>query len=227
MHRLLLIVLPIFIITNLGCERRDPASASPFHQDPADYVLLVAIDMSGSFREYMTETGRAYEFILHALDRYFRDRLGGQDQVIITQLSGNNRPLLWQGTPQRLRREFPDPSAFRDYLIAHADANSSRINDGIAESLDYVLHSQSVARGDAKTVALILSDMDDTHPQQDKSDVRLASALSTFAGRGKVGFYFCCQERLGDMRSKMTQAGINDYVLECDIHTQPPLPSFD
>jgi len=221
------LIFSALILCALGCERRDTSFASPFQQESSDYVLLVAVDLSGSFRELMTEDGKAYELLLHAIDQYHRDGIGSDFQIIITQLSGNRRPLLWQGKPQQLRREFPDPTAFRDFLIAHGDADSSRINDGIAESIDYVLHTYSVAHGNARSVALILSDMEDTHDSQHESDLRLTTALTTFARRGNIGFYFCDQERMADIRQKMKQAGIDMYILECDIHGRPPLPSFE
>lgn len=221
------LIFTALILCVLGCERRDTSNISPFQQEPSGYVLLVAIDMSGSFRELMAEDGKAYNFVLQAIDQYHRDGIGNDFQIIITQLSGNQRPLLWQGEPQQLRREFPDPKAFHDYLIAHADPDSSRINDGIAESIDYVLHTYSVAQGNARTVALILSDMEDSQGSQEQSDPRLLTSLTTFARRGSIGFYFCSQSRMADIRQKMKQAGIDMYILECDIHGHPPLPSFE
>ena len=184
------------------------------------------MDISGSFGEYMTEDGKAYDFALRAIDRYFTDRVGGNDQIIITQLSGS-QPLLWQGTPQQLRRDFPDRNAFRDYLIAHADQNGSRINDGVAESLDYVLNTYSVARGKAKTISLILSDMLDNHPDQDASEKRFIDALARYASRGAIAFYFCDQAKLSDIRKKTEQAGFRWCIIECDIRGNPPLPAFE
>jgi len=221
------LIFPALILFALGCERRDTSNTSPFQQESCEYVLLVAIDTSGSFCDFMTEDGKAYDFILRAVDQYHRDGIGSDFQIIITQLSGNQRPLLWQGTPQQLRREFPDPKAFRDFIIAHGDPSRSRINDGITESIDYVLNTYSVSQGNAKPVALILSDMEDNHSNRKESDSRLMNALTTFAGRGEIGFYFCSQERMADIRQKMKQAGIDMYVLECDIHGRPPLPSFE
>lgn len=210
-----------------GCHERDTTKAASLQPDSSEYVLLVAIDMSGSFREFMAEGGRAYTFLLTALDEYHQQGLGSDFQVIVTQLSGNDEPLLWQGTPRQLRRDFPDPESFRDFLIAHADSGSSRINDGIAESIDYVLHTHSVARGNAKTVALILSDMEDNHSDDEASERRLMDALTTYAGRGGIGFYFCSQKRMAGIRRKMEQAGYDMYILESDIYGRPPIPNFE
>ena len=112
-------------------------------------------------------------------------------------------------------------------LIARADQNGSRINDGIAESLDFVLNTHSVGQGKAKTVALILSDMLDNHPDQQASEKRLLEALTRYAQRGAIAFYFCDQNKLSDMRKKMRQAGFRWSIIESDIHGNPPLPSFE
>ena len=224
MYRLL---IPLCVLLMTGCEKIDESQFSPLQPESCEYVVMVAIDMSSSFGGYMAEDGKAYEFMQQVVERYFRDRIGGNDQIIITQLSGNKRPLLWQGTPFQLRKDFPNKAAFRDFLIAKANPNGSRINDGIRESLRYLLHTHSVGRGNAKTVALILSDMEDSFEDQEESDQRLIDSLTNYAKRGSIGFYYCSQDRLEDIENKLEQAGISMYVLECDIHGNPPLPSFD
>jgi|GEM_PF-3461272 len=210
-----------------GCERRDSANVSPFQQEPCDYVLTIAIDLSDGFREYMTADGKAYDLILRAIEQYFRDRIGGHDQIIITGLSGDDEPLLWQGTPQHLRREFPDSNAFRAFLIAHAKPNGCRLNDGIADAIDFTLNTNSVARGKAKTALMILSRMIDDQPDQEASDARLMKSLTEYAHRGYIGFYFCSQKRMKDVREKLKKAGIETQTIECGIHGKPPVPSFE
>ncbi len=209
------------IVCILGCERRNTADVSPFEQEPCDFVLLIAVD-----GDFIKEKTKAYELVTHAIDKYFHDRIGGHDQVIISQLSGNQRPLLWQGTAHQLRREFPSQEAFRQFLVSHCDAGS-RINDGIAESIEYVMRTNSIANGKAKSVALILSDMIDDQPNSADNDSRLMNALISYGRRGSIGFYFVDQVRMADVQKKMEQAGFRFSCLECDIHGHPALPNFE
>ena len=222
-HRILLKVLFLSVLIGaiVGCERRETADVSPFDQEPSDFVLLIAVD-----GDYVTDKPKAYELVTRAIDKYFHDRIGGHDQVIISQLSGNKEPLLWQGTPQHLRQEFPSQESFRSFLASHCD-KGSRINDGIAESLDYVMRTNSVADGKAKTVAMILSDMIDDQPPSKRSDERLMKALIRYAKRGGIGFYFVNQKRMADIEEKMERAGFRFRTLESDIHGRPPLPNFE
>ena len=220
------LLLSMLLVCALGCDKRDSAGRSPFEQGTCDYIVLIAIDLSGSFGELIADDGKAYDFALRVLDRYFHDRVGGNDQIIITQLSGSN-PLLWQGTPRQLRQDFRTPDAFRDHLLARADPTGSRINDGLAESLDYVLGTHSVAHGNAKTIALVLSDMLDNQPDNAASEQRLLDALTRYARRGAIGFYFCDQYRLADIRKKTRDAGFEWCIIEGGFHGEPPLPSFD
>lgn len=217
----------LVILLAVGCEPVDQSQMTPLQPESCEYVVLVAIDMSSSFRTFMAEDGKAYDFVSQVVEQYFRDRIGGNDQIIITQLSGNNKPLLWQGTPFELRREFPDRQSFRDFLLAKADPNSSRINDGVHESLKYLMRTHSVAHGNAKTVALVLSDMEDSSGDEEQSSQRLISTLSTFAKRGHIGFYYCSQHRMEEIEQKLEEAGMTMYVLECDIHGRPPMPNFE
>jgi len=222
------ILLIAVLLCAAGCETREVAGIPSLQQETCEYVLLIAIDCSGSFRDYMTVEGKGFEFVQFALDKYFGDRIGGNnDQIVITQLSGS-RPLLWQGTPQELRRDFPNANAFRDYVLAHADQQGgSRLNLGVAESLDYVLSTYSVAQGNAKTVALICSDMLDNHPDPEASEQRFIDALTRYARRGAIGFYFCDQTKLADIRRKTEQAGFRWVIIEPEFHGRPPMPNFD
>lgn len=217
----------ILLVLLAGCERRDTSDVSPFQQEHCDYVLTIAIDLSDGFREYMTADGKAYDLILRAIEQYFRDRIGGHDQIIITQLSGNKRPLLWQGTPQQLRREFPDSTSFREFLLGHSEPKGCRLNDGIADTIDYTLRTESIKRGNAKSALMILSKMLDDQPEQEASDARLMKALTTYARRGHIGFYFCDALRMTEITEKLEKAGFAMHTLECDIHGRPPLPSFE
>lgn len=220
-------LIPVFAMLALGCEKVEESQVSTLQPESCEYVVMVAIDMSQSFCKQMAEDGKAYDFMQQVVEKYFRDRIGGNDQIIITQLSGNNRPLLWQGTPFQLRKNFPDKAAFRNFLLANADSDASRINDGIHESLRYLMRTHSVGRGNAKTATLILSDMEDSFDDQDESGKRLISSLTNYAKRGSIGFYYCSQHRMEDIEDKLAEAGITMYMLECDIHGNPPLPSFE
>ncbi|MBI1313258.1 hypothetical protein GC176_18355 [bacterium] len=210
------------IVWLAGCERREHSSMAPVIQrESCDYVLMLAVDV-----ETIRSNPRAFEFIQQAVETYFQERIGGNDQIIITQLSGNDRPLLWQGTPQHLLEEFEDAESFKNYLIG-ASSPGRRINQGLADSLNYVLDTFSVKKGKAKTVTLIVSSMLDDQPQGSDSDAQLMDSLIEYGHRGGLAFYFCDQSRMDYVRDKMEEAGFGWTILECDIYGRPPLPEFE
>src|SRR5260221_7457613 len=153
-------------LTLTGCEQvsREETGSVLNAQDP-EFVLCVAIDLSGSFAEMMSEgNGRAYRFLLSAIDRYFRGTVGDNVRIIIAQLSATDRPLLWDGTPRTLRKQFPDAQSFRQFLIKNSNPNGSRLHDGIRDELTYLMSLPGVASGKTKSCLLVLSDMDDNFP---------------------------------------------------------------
>ncbi|MBW3597607.1 MAG: hypothetical protein KY475_10065 [Planctomycetes bacterium] len=223
MHRRLF--LASALVWFAGCERREPESRrQSFQQDRYEGALVIAVDLSGSFADFVTENGRAYQILLKAVDRYFRDRIGSDSMILITQLSGNADPLLWQGTPEQLRRQFPDHRAFRDFLLSRADPSASRINDGVAESLNCAV--RTLRGSEANAAALILTDWEDTYPDQDASRDRLTRALRDFSQYGSLGLYFCSNSRIPDVERLMDETGVS-YVLVGSYDHNPPLPSFD
>ncbi len=220
--RKLCVVLILLLGGCGGCARHDTSKSVTFEQEESEYTLLIVADI-----DVIQSNPRAFEFVTYAVEHYFKERVGTHDQIIISGLSGNKRPLLFQGTPRDLRREMPTEEAFRKYLTAHSE-QGRRINDGIAESLDYVAHTSSVKRGKAAPIALIVSSMVDGEPESKESDERVMAELIKFGkAGGQMAFYFCDQQRMAAVREKMEKAGFGWEILECDIHGRPPLPSYN
>lgn len=205
-----------------GCARRDTSRPVTFEQEETDYTLLIVADI-----DIISTNPRAFDFVTYAVEHYFKERVGTKDQIIISGLSGNKRPLLFQGTPRDLRREMPTEAEFRKYLVARSE-KGRRINDGIAESLDFLAHTSSVKRGKAAPIALIVSSMVDGEPESKESDDRVMAELIKFGkAGGELAFYFCDQQRMAAVREKMEKAGFGWEILECDIHGRPPLPTYN
>ena len=118
-----------------GCTPRGPVAreeAVVLHEERG-CVLTILLDLSGSFHEQMIDRGKAHQFCLAVLDNYFKDRIGEKDEVVIAQISGTDRALLWQGTPMRLRQDFASPKEFGDFLRARAIPNQSNVLANIAQ----------------------------------------------------------------------------------------------
>jgi hypothetical protein len=213
-----------------GCQERIDQSEGVFRTDDGDYVLTIMIDMSGSFDELMAEDGKAWSFVCQVVDKYFRDRLGGSDKLILAQLSGSERALLWRGTPLELRQEFPSAAAFRDWLTSHADPQGSRIYDGVAQAVEYTLSDPVVADGNGKAAVFILSDMHDTGPNREAARERAIKALAELARRdGVIGLYYVDVQLVAEWRQILSDAGVpgvNQHV-EADIVGHPLLPKFN
>lgn len=187
---------------------------------------MILMDLSGSFTDKMAEDGEAYEFATHVIDRYFRRRDPLNDRIILAQISGTEHSLLWEGTPIELRRQFPSAADFRDFLLSKADPSGSLVHDGVSNAIDYLTYHPRYGRGNAKTVTLILSDMEDTSGSN--SLQRLEASLSAYAQiNGAVGVYFCEQSRLEDWRSRLDRTGIRNRIVESEIVGKPQLPNFE
>src|SRR5258708_19564846 len=110
------VVFASFVLA-CGCGPIREIPSTVLAPDEDEHVACVVIDLSGSFEHMMAEDGKAYDFVLQVIDRFFRDRIGTRDKLIIAQVSASDRLLLWHGTPQELRQQFPSPIAFRPFLF--------------------------------------------------------------------------------------------------------------
>ncbi len=210
----------------VGCERtRDREQVAAFHEDH-EYVCVVAIDLSGSFQHQMADDGQAYSFLMSVLKRYYDDHSGTHDKVILAQLSGTNRSLLWEGTPLELRRAFPTADRFRKFLLKQANPNGSMIHDGVRHALEYVASDVHVSNGKAKSAFFVLSDMLDNAPDTEASREKLVQALTAYGKQGHVvGFYFVDQFEVAPWRQRLRDAGVHEFRVEAEFYGTPPFPT--
>ena len=217
------------VCTILGCEpvsdQEQAAKIEPLKVPKRDYILALAVDTSGSFiGEMFARDARGYRFMQHAVDRFFRDRMGADDHVLIAQLSGNKRPLLWEGTPRDLKRRFGDSETLRTFLAQASDTAGSRLYDGVAQTLEYVYSLPGVKEGETQVCVLVLSDMEDN---ASGGKARMVEGLRKLKGLGSgIGFYFVDIDRMEDTRQCLREAGLDPRFVESRIVENPPLPSF-
>ena len=226
----------LLMLSVAGCSpRRDAQSGVPAQTQTAslgktddETVVLIALDLSGSFRDRIAGRGEGYEFATRVIDRYFRGRIGTQDKLVIAQISGTDRSLLWEGTPLMLQRQFPTADAFRDYLLSKADPNGSHVFKGLSHAIRYVLSDSRVESGKAKTAVFVLSDMLDNGPDSESEEKYLNHEMAELGWRGAlIGMYWVDQDQTLIWRQKLRQFGVKNCRVESEIVGQPPLPSFD
>jgi hypothetical protein len=226
-------LLPLLLFAVVGCApRRDSAqSASPsatLGEREDERVMLLALDLSPSFRKKIVDSGEAYVFAMHAVDRYFRDTAGTQDRLVIASLSGSDQSLIWEGKPLDLRRQFPTPDAFRDHLISKADPGAAHIYKGLRHAMQYVFSDHRVSGGKTKAAVIVISSMnDDGHYKEDEEGYMNHEICELGWRGGAIGFYFVDQQQVVRWREKLLVFGLKNSVVESEIVGKPLLPSFD
>lgn len=231
MRRIVVAALAACLLT--GCtERTAQVADSTSLPQPtlgtseAGYVLIVAVDLSGSFRDRMAEQGEAYKFLIALIERYFADRVGTDDRLVIAQLSGTKNSLVWEGKPLELRQQFPSPEAFREHLMKHQDPGGSLIYDGIRHALEYVLSDPDVQSGKAKPGLFILSDMLD-NGKDPMSEGYMNHELSQLGHLGGVaGIYYADQQEVVRWRQRLPALRVKNHTVQASFAT-PSFPSFE
>ena len=128
----------------------------------------------------------------------------------------------------QLRQDFPSATEFRNFLLTKSHPAGSRIHDGVADALDYLLSDPGVAKGKTRTALFVLSDFDDNAPNPAQSEQRLVQGLNAFGKKNSVvGFYFLEHPRVPMWRRHLQQSGIKNWVCESEIVAYPPLPTFE
>lgn len=232
----------MLIAMSVGCSKRQEGSEVMFEEEKGKYVVTILLDMSGSFQQMMATDGKAYEFALQVIDRYFRDRIGMPDKLVIARIAGSERALLWEGTPQQLRQDFPGPEKFREMLLSDERRPSggtldttvpahltfgSNVHQSLTKTLDYVLEEPGVTDGSMKSAVFVLSDMLDTD-QSDENKKKVLESLSQYGqSGGTLGIYWCDQLHVTEWRKHLKDAGIEHAVVQSHIQSRPTLPNFE
>jgi hypothetical protein len=230
MNRHLLFLAGGLMLFIAGCQKRMEPTETVFQADDDEHVLTIALDMSASFSALMAEDGKAWSFVCQLIDRYFRDRVGHNDRLVLAQLSGSNRPLLWSGTSLELRQEFPSASEFRKWLISKADPKASHVYEGIVQAVDYTLSESAVASGKGKAMVIIISDMIDNTPDNAAARIRAVSALAKVGkSSGAVGLYYVDVRLCPVWNQLLRDAGVpvRNVRVQADIVGRPQVPSFE
>ncbi len=226
--------LPVSVVTavallSTGClQPRDTTTApTPFRELEYDYVLAVVLDCSGSFDQYLTsDNPDAFRFFGRLSEKFFRQRMGSSDRILLTQLSTGNRPLLWDGEPGGLRKRFPAPEAFASFLQAKSTKNGSHVYAAVASTLDYLVKRPGITEN-TTILTVVLSDMCDNDPNAAESKAELEDALRRYHDRnGYIGFYWVDQIAFDDVDQLLNDAGYPPRVW-MGIVEDPEIPDFE
>jgi hypothetical protein len=151
--------------------------------------------------------------------------MGPRDRILISQLSANNRTLLWEGSPLSMRRQFGSSAALQQFIAEGSDPAGSRVYAALADSLDYIHQLPGVKEGKTTVCVLVLSDLMDTSPTADADRQRMLDAFAQFAQiKACMGLYWVDQLFTNEFRQYLNDAGIKTYVVESDVVNDPVLP---
>jgi hypothetical protein len=226
MYRLAMVAC---LVLFLGCQQRIKDETT-FERDDGEYVMTIVLDMSSSFSELMAEDGKGWAFVCQIIDKYFRERIGHHDKLILAQLSASDRALVWKGTPLELRNEFHSAAEFRAWIEKKADPTGSRLYGGIIQAVEYTLADPVIASGKGKSAVFVLSDMIDNRGSDSTARDRAVSALAKIGkAGGSVGLYYVDVERCALWEQLLRDAGVpaDNMVVEADIVGHPMLPNFE
>lgn len=212
-----------------GCEKRQVQETKTFAASTKGALLTVVLDLSGSCEQLMSANGgQGYAFTMKLIDHYFRTRMGTDDRLLLVQLSANStHPLLWEGTPLALRKQFPTPQALRSHLLSRADPSGSLVYTGVTRALEHSIARQSAQGAAGKNAVIVLSDLLDS--QGDKAEARqMLDAVARYSqGGGAVAFYYVDQTVATYLNQHLQELGVEDYCVETDVVAMPPLPNLD
>ena len=230
LRSLLSVLLACSVLANSGCEKRDASAATappPFKKQEYEYVMAVVIDMSPSFQQHLqSDEARAFQFFMRLSQKYFQQRSGSNDRILLTQLSGGRKTCLWDGRPGDIRKKFPTAQAFAQFLKRHASQGGSHVFAAVDDTLSYLSRRPGITPR-TTLLTVILSDLIDNDPNADESKQRLIDSLTAYQQRGgHIGCYWVADEMTATWSDILERSGYDNHVWS-EIIDDPDLPEFD
>lgn len=202
----------------------------PFEVEDLESCLTVIVDLSGSFASELDI--RAYPLLMDLCDSFFTEGAGTESRIVICQLSGQDKAVLFEGRPGELRSSFNSPQQLADFLHRKSDPSSSQVYKATGKALSYVTSMPRVS-ANTRLMTVILSDMIDSEssdPTRSKHGNRMLSALKRYRELGGgLALYYVSEDETSRWSKILDKAGFQpgSYVIESTLVARPQLPRFD
>lgn len=213
-----------------GCIVSNPkAKHIPLKTKSLDAVLVVAVDLSGSFAKDFSD--RAYPLLLNVMRKYFVEQMGNDCKVILAQISAQENAVLFEGTPRDLRRRFDSPEALAEFLLDNSKPNSSPVFEAMEETLHYV-NQLSDVDADTSILTVIASDLKDSEQDRaiwkQKGDSMLAELKRYQQLGGAIALYHVDVNEVELWKKVLASAKFEPgmSLISNDMAEDPPLPTF-
>jgi hypothetical protein len=202
-----LLLIPLLLC---GC------AANPFPEERTEYTVAFVIDRSSSYQDDLAET--AFKHFAKAKESLFRDAMGTECIVLLSQINGGQESVLFDGSPRAFIHRFPTKEKFQEFLNA-TPAGSSPVYLSCAETIERMCRRHAACPG-MKSILLIYSDMEDNHGGQERLD---AAAQEYAKYPCAVGLYRVNSEAWS---TYFKNCGIKHCVAYDSKREDPPLPSL-
>lgn len=213
-----------------GCIRKTHSVHRPaFETKSLEACLVIAVDLSGSFAHDFGE--RAYPMVLGLMESFTDQSMGGDCKIVLSQMSGHDQIILFEGSPDELRHRFRSPEAMGDFLRQHSDPKHSPVYVATRATIDYVNAMPDVT-DQTRTVTVLLSDMVDSEidqPTKSREGYRMLAALTRYReSGGNLALYYVAQDEVWRWNEIIARAGFEpgQYAINNALNSNPELPSF-
>ena len=224
---LIICLLPLVGGCIKAIPRTDPVM---FDTKPLASCLVVSVDLSGSFADDFGD--RAYPLLLKIMDKFFTVSMGEDSKVVLSQMSGHDQVILFEGTPRELRRRFASPDELAEFMLEHSGRDRSPIYESAGQTFRYV-NSMADVTEDSKVLTAIISDLKDSETISAKRSAtgrKMLSELESYQAKGGALALYCVDlEETSRWKRILDMAGFKpgQFVISNDLVESPPMPVFE
>ncbi|WP_436717733.1 hypothetical protein U8335_13700 [Roseiconus lacunae] len=212
-----------------GCiAKTQPAQHSAFGKTSIEACLAIAFDLSGSFVNELAS--KAFPMVLRLIDAFDNHAMGSDaGLIVLSQISGNDQAVLFEGSASQLQAEFPSPEAMEAFLRDRAKPDRSPIYTATRQTIDYV-NSIAGIGPETKLLTVLCSDLRDSESDRQarsREGYRMLDSLKVYQQKGgAIACYFVDPQEVRRWQRVFELAEFRDeqFLIATELRRDPPLP---
>ena len=149
--------------------------------------------------------------------------------IVLSQISGNDQAVLFEGSASQLQSEFRSPVAMEAFLRDKANPDRSPIYTATRQTIDYVNSIDGIGP-ETKLLTVLCSDLRDSESDKQartREGYRMLDSLKVYQQKGgAIACYFVDPQEVARWRRVFELAEFRDeqYLIATELRRDPPLP---
>ncbi|XZE53971.1 hypothetical protein SH139x_005748 [Planctomycetaceae bacterium SH139] len=219
------------LLTSIGCIRKVASDTMPIGDGVAlDSCLAIALDLSHGFQG--KEGERTFPLTLELIEEYSSVTQGARGKIVLSQISGYDQIVLFEGSPDALKQKFSSPDELKRFLLENSQAGETPVFEATGKTFRYINQMRDVGPRTHQVVVIIgtMKDSETDRSERSLKGHRMFGALKQYHEKGgNLALYLVHEDEVWRWQRifELAEMDSSRYLISNRFQFEPELPRFD